>query len=87
MPRSKKVKQEDVKITKKEEEVKIKKEGDAKKAEKVVAGLNGVRMYTEQAKEARKKERDPFINLLKNSMQQREDDRRSREQQLQIYRM
>eukprot|EP00957_Ditylum_brightwellii_P039260 2970029-Ditylum_brightwellii.AAC.1 len=61
MPRSKKVKQEEVKITKKEEEVKIKKESDTKKAEKVAAGLNGVRMYTKQIKEAREKERDPFI--------------------------
>eukprot|EP00957_Ditylum_brightwellii_P100717 7676133-Ditylum_brightwellii.AAC.1 len=87
MSRSKKVKQEEVKIMNKEEEVKYKKKGDTKKAEKEAAALNGVRMYTKQAKEAREKERDPFIMLLQNSMQQREDDRRLREQQLQIYRM
>eukprot|EP00957_Ditylum_brightwellii_P092107 7013350-Ditylum_brightwellii.AAC.2 len=72
MPGSKKVKQEEVKIKKKEEEIKIKKEDNTKKAEKVAAGLNGVRMYTKQTKEAREKERDPFIMFLQNSMQQRE---------------
>eukprot|EP00957_Ditylum_brightwellii_P196931 15003888-Ditylum_brightwellii.AAC.1 len=82
MPRSKKVKQEEVKITKKEEEVKINKEGNTKKAEKVASGLNGVRMYRKRAKEAREKERDSFIMLSQNSMQQREDARRLREQQL-----
>eukprot|EP00957_Ditylum_brightwellii_P177110 13492062-Ditylum_brightwellii.AAC.1 len=58
-----------------------------KKDENVLAGLNVMKMYTKQKQEDKDRDRDPILRLLLNLMQQREDDRKLREQQQQVYRM